>query len=443
MLEQRMRSAAIPGAAVALIEDGNVVLARAFGVMREGGGSVTTKTRFAIGSISKSMTATAIKSLADEGLVDPADSVLRYLGEADALIGDKPTAQITIANLVNHTSGYSTHAGNTNHSDVSRSPEVLRESARTLLARGPDLAPGGSWQYSNANYQILGALIETVTEKPFRQVVAERVFAPAQLKTAAFLSSRSEIDAVGHQYAFGRRLENTTVPGGVIAAQGGVVASIDDLARYLAWQMGRLDASGWRLRYQEAATVDDGLRYSDGWFMKPFGGELIVFHDGNNAGFTAAAAFNPYRSVGVVVLANASSGYVGNDVDALTVGVRQMAMSTEVTEGRNYRSAKIQMVGLVVVLVLIFLWSTAFFLVPGRRAVGWLATILPSAGLVVLAWLLGVALPNSLGATLDATQVFYPDAGWVLTSVVASCVAWALIRLGCLLWFRRAGAQSD
>lgn len=442
LIRQRMKSASIPGAAVALIEKGEVVLVRGYGVMKEDGQTVTRETRFAVGSISKSFTAAAVHSLADDGLLDLAAPAAQYFEQTSAQSDVSKVAGVTISRLLNHTSGYSTHSGNGNQSDRSHSPGVMRESALTLLERGPDGPPGESWQYSNANYQILGALIETVAKNSFRETVAQRVIALAQLESAEVLLARTSLDAVGHQFAFGLRLERSTVPGGVIAAQGGVVASIDDLARYLLWQMNQLDAAAWQQRYEAAATVGGDVRYGHGWFMTPSKVGLIVYHDGTNPGFTAAAAFNPISETAVVVVTNASSGYVGNDVDALTVGVRQLAMSIAVTGGRNFSSAIAQMVGLTLLVLLIALWAIAFVRFPAKRANSWLGIALPSVGLLLLAWLLGVVLPNSLGATLNATQAFYPDAGIVLTSVVLACSGWAVVRLLCLLWFRMRSAQS-
>lgn len=433
-----MATAGVPGVALALIENGRVALLRTYGQARVGGDPITARTRFQIGSVSKSFTAAAVQALVDDSQLELSAPAIRYFAEDDSRAAADSVLGVTVADLINHTSGFSTHSGNTNQSAISHSPGVIRSAAHQLLERGPELPPGERWQYSNANYQLLGGLVESVSERAFPAVVADKVFASADLVAASYASKRSQTDATGHQYAFGLRLETSTVPGAVIAPQGGVTASIDDLARYLRWQMDRFDAQGWRQHYEAAAIVGGDVRYSHGWFMVPSSNGLIVYHDGNNAGFTAAAAFNADQRTGVVVLANASSGYVGNDVDALTVGVRQMAMSMDVVSERNFGPAIGQLIGLMVLTASVLIWAVAFFCKPQRRAQNWLLIILPSAGLLLLAWLLGAALPQSLGATLDATRVFYPDAGFVLSTAVIACAVWGGVRMIILVLGKRA-----
>ncbi len=428
LLQQRMVSAHVPGVAVALVENGRVST-RAYGVVKAGGPSVTGATRFSTGSVTKSFTAATVQSLSESGSFELSDSIRPYIDGVAAITDDSRRSSITIANLLNHTSGYSTHSGNTNQAESSTGAGVLGESARRLLMIGPDLPADFGWQYSNANYQMLGALIETTTGVPFANVLAERVFTPSGLNTAAVLGARVDSDAVGHQFVFGQRVETRTTPGGVIAAQGGVIASADDLGKYLQWQMNRFPPSTWQTRYDRGAVVGGDVRYSHGWFMQPSDAGLIVYHDGNNAGFTAAAAFNPFARTGVVVLANASSGYVSNDVDALTVGLRQLAMNTDVRGVKSFASANAQVAGLTLLVAVVSFWMIRLLRNPERRAHSWAAVLLPSAGLLALAWLLAVALPQSFGATLSATRLFFPDAGWVLTIAAVGCALLALLRI--------------
>jgi CubicO group peptidase (beta-lactamase class C family) len=115
-----------PGASVAIVREGDVVFAEGFGRAGADGRAVEADTPFAIASVSKWITAVAVLRLVDVGLVDLDAPVSDYLAEFRGRADD-----ITILDLLSHTSGWSTADGLRNWADASGGPDALRRNART------------------------------------------------------------------------------------------------------------------------------------------------------------------------------------------------------------------------------------------------------------------------------------------------------------------------
>ena len=168
----QVRDTGIPGAAVAIVRDGRVSDARGFGVADDAGRPVTAITPFVIGSLSKPITATAVLQLVEAGRIrldDPVRVHLPEFGLADPGAADA----ITIRQLLDQTSGLPTSAG---QRPLNGPVSDLGLQVRALADVRPAAAPGAAYAYSNANYLVLGRLVEVVSGEPFATYVQEHVF---------------------------------------------------------------------------------------------------------------------------------------------------------------------------------------------------------------------------------------------------------------------------
>ena len=159
------RDAGIPGAAVVVVRNG-LVHASGFGTADAAGRPVDAQTPFLLGSVSKGITALAVSQLAERGAVDLDAPVRRYLPEfalADASASD----EITVRQLLDQTSGIPTSAG---VAPLSEPASSLDARVRELAAVAPVSAPGAAYHYSNANYVVLGRLVEVVSGQAVRGV---------------------------------------------------------------------------------------------------------------------------------------------------------------------------------------------------------------------------------------------------------------------------------
>ena len=174
-VEEMQSDTAVPGLAVAVMQDGVVLHLKGYGIAGPDGRPATAQTSFRTGSISKSFTALVILQLAAERKLDLDDPVVKHIPTfrtVDKAVSDR----ITIDHLVTHHSGLTTLAGNRHHAPADRDGEGPKDVVADLAFEELAADPGSIFQYSNANYVILTHLIELLDGQPFEQALASRIF---------------------------------------------------------------------------------------------------------------------------------------------------------------------------------------------------------------------------------------------------------------------------
>jgi CubicO group peptidase (beta-lactamase class C family) len=143
---------------------------------------MTTDSLFAIASMTKPITATAIMILQDEGKLSVDDPVSKYIPQfKDVRLGDHPPARpITIRDLMTHTSGIGSPKGKGRGANP-----TLRETAELIAAEPLAFEPGSKWKYSDG-ITVCGAIIEAVSGKPYDEFLRERIFEPLKMTDTTF-----------------------------------------------------------------------------------------------------------------------------------------------------------------------------------------------------------------------------------------------------------------
>jgi D-alanyl-D-alanine carboxypeptidase len=259
-------------AGVAVIRNGKVLHTAAFG-MEDPFQSIpaTPSTRFRIASISKMFTAVAIMQLVDEGLVELDTSFTQQLGLRGPF-NDPRVATVTVRQLMSHTSGF----GASRNDFFGHGVDTWRQAADNALGQLLQSDPGTAFQYSNANFCLLGKLLEYVTHQPFETAIRERVLDPIGVRAhLAPTFDTAKGDAL-HASSPGRNYMETLGPA------GGWVTTPLDIAKLAA---SLRDPSSPLL---DAATID-GMRVPvtvpveipppvNGW---SYGLGLMLFGDGS------------------------------------------------------------------------------------------------------------------------------------------------------------------
>lgn len=281
------------------------------------GGSI-----FRIGSLTKQFTAALAAVLAEQGKLDLDAPASRYL----PMFAGKPA--FTARELIHHTAGlHADEAGEALAGEITQGG--LAEAIATQ-AKPFDFPPGTAWQYSNANYHVLGAIIEQVTGQPLAGAGRRLLFDRLDLAHTAFDHSGDIVPGRVAGYAFGDgdppRLLNA--PGIDIVQAGGAGAmrgTADDLCRWHAALLdgrvvaaaglramlapGRLRdgrmASAHRAREEDAAM--GATEYGFGLLLDRAtrDGSLIVQHNGFIAGYSAYLASHVPSRLTVACLCNA------------------------------------------------------------------------------------------------------------------------------------------
>ena len=338
----------LSGLAVVVLARGSVVFDRAYGDAAPGGPAVTRDTPFLLGSTSKQFTGLAIQQLIAQGRLSSDDTVgvlLRSSGGETS-----PLAGVTVRQLLSHTSGISTAAGTADVFDPTPSFTSLADETRHLLRTAPDARPGAAFEYSNANYTLLGAILESVTGRSFEAALQSLVAGPLGLDrtTSDLTLARSNGLAVGH-YTWLRAIDSTTPgpqwPMGAPSAYTTSTAS--DLTRLLRAELGQssgIDRAVFTADHAPLSTVDTVNRYASGWYVRPFW-ELhdhdenytdptlpkIYEHAGDAARDTSYLAFVPELGLGVAVLSNTGLGTDSGRAGALTYRLLHTIVGTTAT----------------------------------------------------------------------------------------------------------------
>jgi len=324
-----MKEFEVPGAAIAIVKDGQVVLAKGYGVRRLGDpATVDARTVFQIASNTKAFTAAALAILVDEGKLRWDDLVINHLPWFQ-LYDPYVTRELTVTDLLTHRSGLGLGAGDLLwfHSDYGRE-EILKR----LRYIKPASSFRSRYAYDNVLYIAAGQIIPAATGKSWDDFVKERIFTPLGMtstNTSIRLFHPGDNVASPHmkldgtmQVALPDTVENA-------APAGAINSNATDLANWVRVQLdsGRIDA-GKRLfsanRAREmwapqtilpigtpppslAGLSPNFSLYARGWMLREYKGRKIVTHSGGLTGMTSRVLLVPEMKLGIVVLTNAGT----------------------------------------------------------------------------------------------------------------------------------------
>jgi CubicO group peptidase (beta-lactamase class C family) len=306
-VQKLMQEDRIPGVAIAIVRDQQIVYLRGYG--EDGRGEpVAPETGFILGSMSKSFTALAIMQLVERGAIQLDDTVQRYL--PDFRVADPAaSASITVRHLLYHTSGIPTKAPQANQPEA-----TLYDHVQALAGVELNNEPGAVHEYASPNYLVLGAIIERVTGQPFGKYVQEAIFAPLQMQHSATDAAQAEALAVGHRYWFGFPLPADLPYEADRVPTAAVISSASDLAHYMIAQLnegrfadGQVLSPAGMAELQRPAAPDDGFSYAMGWRVGPIHDVPAIHHGGIVPHFRGKMVLLPEQGWGVAVLTNAST----------------------------------------------------------------------------------------------------------------------------------------
>ena len=306
----------IPGAAVAVIRNGQVVLAAGYGESNvEHRAAVTPDTIFQSGSVGKQFTAAAVAWLAEQGK-------LRYDDALTTFFPDAPQhwKAITVRHLLTHTSGIPDYTGGSIDYRKDFSEDDLLRMAYGLK---PEFEPGSRWNYSNTGYIVLGFVVRKVSGQFYGDVLRERIFQPLGMKTARVISEADIVPnrAAGYRLA-GSELKNQNwvSPSLNTTADGALYLSLRDM---IAWDAGIrerrvLKPETWN-QILTAATLNSGKSYpyGFGWGVDTVNGHRIESHGGSWQGFRAHISRYPADGLSVIVLTNLAQANPGRIADGI------------------------------------------------------------------------------------------------------------------------------
>jgi len=309
----------VPGAAIAIIKDKEVILARGFGFRDvEGKLPMTADTILAIGSSTKAFTAFALGTLVDRGQVEwdkPVRSYIPWFRLYDAQAGER----LTPRDLVTHRSGLPRHDLVWYNNHTSSREDLVRSLAH--LPPTADLRV--KWQYNNLMFLTAGYLVETMTGKSWENAVRMLVFEPLGLRRSNFsvVESRKDADfALPYDKRDGKIVKIPFRDITTVGPAGSINSTVNEMSRWVtvhinAGKFGDTQVIGAEtladLHKPYMTTGGASTRpditvadYALGWFVDSYRGHQRVHHGGNIDGFSAMVSFLPHDGLGFVVLTN-------------------------------------------------------------------------------------------------------------------------------------------
>ncbi|MDE3127490.1 MAG: beta-lactamase family protein [Gemmatimonadota bacterium] len=317
-----LRQTGVPSASVAVVRDGRLVYAHAYGEASLDPATPATATmRYSVGSISKQFAASCILLLQQEGKLSLDDKVSRWFPDLTR------ANEVTVRELLSHTSGYQDYWPQDYVPPFMLQPTTAQRIMDRWAKKPLDFDPGTRWQYSNTNYVIAGAIVEKASGMPFWEFLTTRILKPLDLASAADIdvSQVTVPEATGYmRFALGPLHRAPKEARGWLFAAGELAMTPSDLAKWdVAMMDQRLLSPASYHAQQTDVLLKNGVAsgYGLGVFVSMFAGHRLIEHDGEVSGFTAENMVFPDDRAAVVVLTNQdaapAAGAIGRAVGQL------------------------------------------------------------------------------------------------------------------------------
>lgn len=299
--------------------------------------------RFRLGSITKQFTSMVVMQLVSEGKIKLDDRITTYLTDYRKDTGDR----ITIAQLLNHTSGIPSYTGLPGFfANESRNAYVPAAFVTKWASGDLEFEPGTKWAYNNSGYFLLGAIIEKVTGKTYAEAVQERIFGPLGMKASGYDLSAPLIPkrASGYQLVGGKYVNAPYLDMTIPYAAGSLYSTVEDL---FLWD---------RALYTDKLLKEDLKKqmftpvlhdYGFGWAINK---EKLddqktelntIQHSGGIHGFNTLLVRVPERKELVVLLDNTSRGDM---LDGLAASILSILHGVEPRQPRKSLADELQSV---------------------------------------------------------------------------------------------------
>lgn len=312
------------GLAVAVVRNGEVSFMNTYGVREYGRpGNINSETIFRIASLSKGFAATIAGELVNEEKLS-LESPIRNFNQDFRLKDPEQTKSATLSHVLSHRLSLPPYAYD-NLLEAGVAPANILQEMKKVA---PVCKVGTCYAYQNVGFNMITSAIERVTRQDYPKVVRQRLFTPLGMSGASFGKAHLTANdnwARSHRRGTSRSWLRRDVkqPYYDVPAAGGVNASVLDMTKWLAAQMGHAPevishktlnllhtpvvATKAELRRNRSIRRLNDAHYGLGWRIYKYAGQKVINHSGSVEGYIAQIAFLPEHDVGIVSLSNSRS----------------------------------------------------------------------------------------------------------------------------------------
>ncbi|MEX2231296.1 MAG: serine hydrolase [Cyclobacteriaceae bacterium] len=361
----------LPSMAYGIVADGKLIYSGATGIIDlKNKDKATTKSLFRIASMTKSFTAMAIMKLQEEGklsIIDPASKYVSEMKDFKYLTID--AAPISIYNLLTMTAGFPE-----DNPWGDRQLEDTAEEFRDFLKGGVSFSssPGQQFEYSNLGYAILGNIVTRASGMPYQEYITKNILQPLGMNNTYWEFSKVDPETLvlGYRWEDGQWKEEPMLHDGAYGAMGGLITSIEDFSKYVAFHLsayplrndreqGPVKRSAVREMHKPhmphlftdakrangtLCPIVSGYGFGLG-YRQDCEGIVRVSHSGGLPGFGSEYRFYPDYGIGVISFANrtyaGTGGVNGRVLDTLVLAGGLKPRVLPASEILNKRKAQL------------------------------------------------------------------------------------------------------
>lgn len=327
LVQQTLSTFNVPGIAVGIVKDNQVILAKGYGVADlNRKNKVYASTNFGIASNSKAFTTSALAMLVDEGKINWDDRVQKYIPEFK-LYNDYVSQNFTIRDLLTHRSGLGLGAG-----DLMMWPDGHDFTPKDIIHNIQYLKPTSGFRtkydYDNLLYIIAGEILEKVSGQSWQKFIQDRIFNPLGMNHSApnwnLLQDRADIISP-HVPLSGKNKVSTRYTNTILDAAGGIYSNVDDLNKWMIFHLNNGEHHGKQLiskkQLKELTSAQTIMpvrttapyhslfkNYGLGFVLTDVVGKMEVSHTGGLEGIVTQIVMLPQLKLGIVVLTNQQEG---------------------------------------------------------------------------------------------------------------------------------------
>lgn len=288
---------------VLVAKDGKVLLNQAYG-FADFNQNIENKseTTFAIGSITKQITAMGIMQLVEKDLIKVEDKISKYIPSAPH--GDK----ITIHNLLTHTSGLKNYTSLSEFLTLDLKNKNQQDMMNLIKDLPLNFEPGEDFEYSNTNYLLLGMIIENITEKPLEDYLKENIFDPLNMKDTGISYGKDNETPDATPYT--GYLEVQPIDDELILTQaygaGNIYSTVEDLYRWdrSLYTEKLIKKETLNEMFKSHIDIGNNVGYGYGWMIEDTELGKVIYHGGNTFGFSSNIARYTDKDLTVIILTN-------------------------------------------------------------------------------------------------------------------------------------------
>lgn len=444
----QMKQYHVPSLSLGIVKrdtNDTTVYLKGFGKADSTGKPLTPQTPFTIGSVSKSFTALAVMQLVELGQINLDDSINIYLPWFEAEYQGKSQV-ITVRQLLHHTSGIKSFYIGMADSSVTIEQLVQGKLNNTQL----DTLPGTRSNYSNANYIILGEIIQSVTGQSYQDYITEKIFKPLEMKHSYVSKTDAVRDglATGYQKWFGFPVKADLPYYEYGLPEGYIISCAEDMVHYISALLNNgvykkvniLSEEGVKELFNtevQEEYVPAGLNgtasyYGFGWRIIYNNNKLLMIqHTGETENYHANVVLKPEEGIGVIELDS-----LGGDMSPSSIGIGVADIMTGSQPKTSHFINNVFLAEIIIVLLICLLLLFSIF-----KLRKWKERIGKSKGRCIYALVIAIVvnfiiplltllfMPSMFDCNWKASMLIYPDIDWTVLVISIMLLSIGAVKL--------------